>query len=78
MLLRELFQNDADSMAVANNMQYDPSLDKSPMKRHDTRKTRLTLGQINKLRKASDTHILEQEKELEFIQQMYVTPATPQ
>lgn len=78
MLLRELFYTDNDSMAVSNDMQYDPSHDKSPMKRHDTRKTRLSLGQINQLRKASDTHILEQEKELEFIQKMYVTPEAPQ
>jgi hypothetical protein len=78
MLLRELFYNDPDSLAVATDLQYDPTEDKSIMKRDDTRKTRLTLWQINQLRKASDTHILEQEKELEFIQKMYFMPSAPQ
>jgi hypothetical protein len=75
MLLRELFYNDNDTQAVSNDMRYDPAHDTSPMKRDDTRKTRLTLGQLNQLRKASDSHILEQEKELEFVQKMYKTPA---
>jgi hypothetical protein len=47
------------------------------MHRSDTRKTRLTLRQINELRKSSEAHILEQEKELGFIHDMYATPAEP-
>ena len=47
------------------------------MKRNDTRKTRLTLGQINELRKSSEAHILEQEKELEFVEAMYKVPPAP-
>jgi hypothetical protein len=47
------------------------------MKKDDTRKTKLTLKQINELRKASEQHILEQEKELEFVEQMYKAPAQP-
>jgi hypothetical protein len=47
------------------------------MKRDDTRKTRLTLKQLNQLRKASDMHVLEQDVELEFIQKMYKTPEQP-
>jgi hypothetical protein len=35
------------------------------------------LRQINQLRKASESHILEQEKELELISSMYKTPAAP-
>jgi hypothetical protein len=47
------------------------------VRKGDTRKTRLTLKQINELRKASEQHILEQEKELEFVEQMYKAPAQP-
>ena len=63
--------------AISNDLQYSASHDDSPLKRKDTRKTRLTLRQINELRKASESHILEQEKELELVQQMYMTPAAP-
>ncbi len=63
---------------VSNDMRYDGSRDQlMPLKRKDTRKTRLTLKQVNELRKASEQHILEQEKELEFIEQMYKTPEAP-
>jgi len=58
-------------------MRYEGSRDSTSLKRGDTRKTRLTLRQINELRKASEQHILEQEKELKFIEQMYKTPVQP-
>jgi len=77
MILRELFYQDADSKAVANDMRYSGERDSTVMRRDDTRKTRLTLKQINELRKSSEQHILEQEKELSFIQDMYITPAAP-
>jgi hypothetical protein len=38
---------------------------------NDTRKTRLTLSQINRARKASELHTTEKAGELEFIRQMY-------
>ena len=50
---------------------YDPSYDQSIVTKDDTRKTRLTLRQINKIRKASELHKEEQEKELHFVRQMY-------
>ena len=78
MILRELFYIDQDTKLVSNDLRYDGSKDQlMPLVRKDTRKTRLTLGQINELRKASEQHILEQEKELEFIEQMYKTPEAP-
>lgn len=77
MILRELFYSDSDLLSVSNNMRYDPSHDSSVITLDDTRKTRLTLRQINRLRKASEQHMLEQEKELEFIEQMYKTPSAP-
>lgn len=77
MILRELFYVDKDLRAIANDMRYQPQHDSTAIERTDTRKTRLTLSQINELRKASEAHILEQEKELEFIEAMYKTPPQP-
>ncbi len=75
MILRELFYQDPDSKSIANDMRYEGERDSTVMRRGDTRKTRLTLKQINELRKASEQHILEKEKELGFIQDMYKAPA---
>ena len=77
MILRELFYIDPDTRHVANDLRYEPQRDQSSLHRKDTRKTRLTLKQINEIRKSSEAHILEQERELEFIHTMYMTPAAP-
>lgn len=77
MILRELFYIDPDTRQVANDLRYEPSRDITSIKRDDTRKTRLTLKQLNELRKSSEAHILEQETELEFIHSMYATPPAP-
>lgn len=77
MILRELFYIDPDTRSVANDLRYNASRDDGIMHRNDTRKTRLTLKQINELRKSSEAHILEQENELDFIHSMYATPAQP-
>jgi hypothetical protein len=74
MILRELFYIDPDTRHVANDLRYEPSRDTSQLHRSDARKTRLTLRQLNELRKSSEAHILEQESELEFIHTMYATP----
>jgi hypothetical protein len=75
MILRELFYIDPDTRRTSNDLRYDADRDQTTMHRNDTRKTRLSLRQINELRKASESHILEQEQELEFIHSMYSTPA---
>ena len=75
MILRELFYIDPDTSRTSNDLRYDADRDQTTMHRNDTRKTRLSLRQINELRKASESHILEQEQELEFIHSMYSTPA---
>ena len=67
MILRELFYVDNDMKAIANDLRYLPQHDSTAIERSDTRKTRLTLSQINELRKASEAHILEQEKDLSYI-----------
>ena len=77
MILRELFYIDPDTRKVANDLRYSPSRDITSVKRGDTRKTRLTLRQLNELRKSSEAHILEQENELDFIHSMYATPPAP-
>ena len=77
MILRELFYIDPDTRHIANDLRYSPDRDSSVLHRADTRKTRLTLRQINELRKSSEAHILEQESELEFIHAMYTPPAQP-
>jgi len=77
MILRELFYIDPETRHVANDLRYSPQRDNTALHRSDTRKTRLTLKQINELRKTSEAHILEQENELEFIHSMYATPVAP-
>jgi hypothetical protein len=74
MILRELFYIDPNTRHIASDMRYNPDDDKSLMQRSDTRKTRLSLRQINELRKSSEAHILEQEVELAFVHSMYSTP----
>lgn len=77
MILRELFYADKDMKALSTDLRYTPSRDSASLARDDTRKTRLTLRQINELRKASEQHILEQEKDLEFVTQMYKPAPAP-
>jgi hypothetical protein len=77
MILRELFYIDPETRRAGNDLRYSPDRDQATMHRKDTRKTRLTLRQINELRKSSEAHILEQEKELGFIHDMYAMPAEP-
>ena len=71
MQLRELFYFDTETLEPGEQKGYDPSYDQSIVTKDDTRKTRLTLRQINKIRKASELHKEEQEKELHFVRQMY-------
>ena len=44
----------------------------------DTRKTRLSLKQINKARKAGEFHKDEQQKELTFVRDMYGAANQPE
>ena len=78
MILRELFYFDKQTIEPIEDKTYDPTDDESIVKRDDTRKTRLTLRQINKARKASEVHAEEQEKELDFVRQMYGIQAQPE
>ncbi len=70
MILNELFAKQPEEMQ-------DLSRDNSVPKYEDSRKTRLTLGQINRLRKMNDMRALEHEQEMSFVRKMYAPP-TPQ
>jgi len=75
MILRELFYFDKETIEPIEDNRYEPDYDDSPVEFSDTRKTRLTLLQINRARKASELHKKEQIKDLEFVRQMYGIPA---
>jgi hypothetical protein len=49
--------------------------DNSTMKLKDLRKTRLTLGHLNKLRMANDIRKFEKEEEVKSLQDQYKAPA---
>ncbi len=78
MILRELFYFDKQTIEPVEDKSYDATDDESIVKRDDTRKTRLTLKQINKARIASELHQEEEQKELEFVRQMYGIQAQPE
>lgn len=78
MILRELFYFDKETVDPIEDKRYDATDDQSIVNRDDTRKTRLTLRQINKARKASELHQEEKKQELEFVRQMYGIQAQPE
>lgn len=78
MILRELFYFNRDTAEAEQDDRYMAKHDTASVSINDTRKTRLTLSQINELRKASELHIKEQHAEMEFISRMYASPVTPE
>ncbi len=71
MILRELFYFDKKTMEPIEDDRYSEFDDESVVNIDDTRKTRLTLKDINKARKADDLHKKETQKDLEYIRSMY-------
>jgi hypothetical protein len=71
MILRELFYHDRETVEFVDDKRYEEDYDESTMDKKDTRKTRLTLSQINRIRKASELHAEETREEQHFIKQMY-------
>ena len=53
---------------------YEPENDISILDKDDTRKTRLTLKDINSMRLASEEHDVQQKEEAKFVQKMYAQP----
>ena len=54
---------------------YEPDNDISILDKEDTRKTRLTLKDINQMRLPSEEHDAQQKEEAKFVQKMYGQPA---
>jgi len=67
MILNEIFSKSEKGF-------HEPSEDGTKLKFSDARKTRLTLKQINRLRKMNDMRALENQKDLEFVKKMYAPP----
>ena len=78
MKLLEFFYFSDKVNEYVDDKRYTSANDKEVVKKDDTRKMRLTLGQINQLRKQSEAHQFEQKAELEFIRQMYGQPPAEQ
>lgn len=74
MKLLEFFYFNDQQNEYVDDKRYDNSRDKEVLDQEDTRKVKLTLKQINQLRKQSEAHQFEQAAELQFIQQMYGSP----
>ncbi len=71
MILRELYYFDKETMEPVEDNRYDADSDNSVIELDDTRKTRLTLKDINKARRADDMHRKESQKDLTYIKNMY-------
>lgn len=74
MILRELFYFNRETAEPEQDDRFMTYKDTDVLDSSDTRKTRLTLGQINELRRASDQHIKETQAEMDFIARMYAAP----
>jgi hypothetical protein len=75
MILRELFYPTQENPEEpVEDFSYNPDFDSSPVKPTDTRKTRLTLQQINRIRKASEFRNKTKAEELVSVRQMYSKP----
>lgn len=74
MLLREFMYFDRNHAEPIEDDRYLNGNDTSVLRRSDLRKTRLTLKMLGEIRKASDAHNIEREKELDLVRKMYAAP----
>jgi hypothetical protein len=70
MLLNEFFRKDPEAFQ-------DLSQDNSQPQESDLRKTRLTLRQLNKLRKMNDVRTYELKEKLKLVRKQYAPPPAP-
>ena len=70
MILNEFFKKEPEAYQ-------DLSADNSQLELSDTRKSRLTLRQLNKLRKMNDVRTYEYKEKLKLIRQQYGQVAPP-
>ena len=73
MKLNEFFTYGQDGFE--QDKTYEPENDISILDSEDTRKTRLTLKDINSMRLASEAHDEQQKDEAVFVKKMYGQPA---
>lgn len=70
MILNEFFNKEPEAYQ-------DLSQDNSQPELGDLRKTRLTLRQLNKLRKMNDVRTYEYKEKLKLVRQQYAPPPAP-
>jgi len=70
MLLNEFYQKDPQAYQ-------DLAQDNSQTQLKDLRKTRLTLRQLNKLRKMNDIRAIEFKEKIKLLKQQYSPPPQP-
>jgi len=75
MLLKEFA--DAELIKKEPEAYQDLSADNSQLSLKDMRKTRLTLRQLNKLRKMNDIRAVEYKEKLKLVRQQYAPPPAP-
>ena len=71
MIIKELYYFDKDTMEPVEDNRYEASDDEGIVDIDDTRKTRLTLKDINKARRADDMHRKEKSEDLIQVRSMY-------
>jgi hypothetical protein len=74
MLLREFIYFNRDHEDPQEDNRYLSKNDTSILKSSDLRKTRLTLGMINDIRRAAEAHDKEKREELGLVRKMYAAP----
>jgi hypothetical protein len=72
MLLKNLVELTEESMDGLQDLQKDGSI----AQKSDTRKTRLTIEQINKLRQLSDLKVIEYHKKVEQVRRQFATQSS--
>jgi hypothetical protein len=70
MILNEIYQRQPEAYQ-------DVAQDNTQPQLGDLRKTKLTLKQLNKLRKMNDTRTYEYSEKLKLIRKQYAPPAQP-
>lgn len=81
MLLREFIYFDKKHAGFDDDLRYSSESDTNVLGTDDLRKTRLTLGMLNRLRRAGDAREKERKDELALVRKMYAAPppeAAPQ
>jgi hypothetical protein len=74
MILREFIYFDREHAEPQDDNRYLSQNDSSILKKKDLRKTRLTLGMINEIRRAAESHDKERREELVLVRKMYAAP----